>query len=457
MGILLLTSLSLVSQAQVGSLDAFRSNFAAIKAEIIFEFHYGYADLKTIDRLRLWNTKGINIKENLDHYVGRWRCDGSAVHLTFMPVDRDLKDLTADEIREILDKKAHKDIKKSSTENQSQNINRSGFEELSNDELDAQLKFDDPTFIDVNLLLESGLIQNRRDPFSWWGSYRFPYNLIQDLSHEKSSTQSTMIHDFPLEVLSFQKKMDSGEWYRYDFFHDPSAAYLPRYVRMIGASDNGSVCKEMFLIETRRCAAGGFVPLEYYETEFVCVSPRYSENPKLDMSYSPRPRGGDFPFVLGHFLVKDFKDFKGKAALEPLKVTHSITARGGRSPLTSNTPLTIERMKLILGKKIYEHGPVRPTIDVEEINELTPRPRKGWSWGWIVAGISLVCITLASRRYWKSSFSKLSILIPISIVILGIEGCSRIENPQAQRIRSPHTPLLNRIDLSPIHLTKLTE
>lgn len=214
MGMILLATLSVLSQAKVESLDAFRSNFSAIKAEIIFEFHYGYADLKTIDRLRSWNTKGADLKESLDHFVGRWTCDGSAVHMTFMPVDRDLKDLSSEEIRKILDKAVHNDIKRSSTENQSHNINRSGFEELTNEELDAQLKFDDPDFIDVNLLLESGLIQNRRDPFCWWGTYRFPYNLVKDLPHETSRSQTTKIHDFTLEVLSFQKKLDSGEWYR---------------------------------------------------------------------------------------------------------------------------------------------------------------------------------------------------------------------------------------------------
>src|SRR5262245_49421412 len=72
--------LALIAFGQVapGPLDAFRANFASIRADVEYTFEFGTADSATVEDGRLWKGEVTGFVEQPNRsVVGRWSYDGA--------------------------------------------------------------------------------------------------------------------------------------------------------------------------------------------------------------------------------------------------------------------------------------------------------------------------------------------------------------------------------------------
>jgi hypothetical protein len=139
----------------------------------------------------------------------------------------------------------------------------------------------------------------------------------------------------------------------------------------------GGICKELFLTEARPCSAGGFVPTSVYEAIFDIDTQKRLEASELDSQSSPpAPKG---PIRMSHLEATEFKNSKEPVRLERLENVKLIAAKGGMIPLTTKTPITIDRLKKMLGRKLTDSLPRSlPPIDRAELNEFSGRPQSHW-------------------------------------------------------------------------------
>ena len=67
----------LLGQVSPGPLDAFRANFASIRADVDFVYEHGHADSATIEGDRLWAGQVVGFEEHPARgAIGRWSYDG---------------------------------------------------------------------------------------------------------------------------------------------------------------------------------------------------------------------------------------------------------------------------------------------------------------------------------------------------------------------------------------------
>src|SRR5262249_2975437 len=152
-----------------------------------------------------------------------------------------------------------------------------------------------------------------RGPFCWWGTFRFPTTLKHDFADRAPSVRRMTLGGYDVVAEAYQIDIKDDAWVRTEIYYDPSVGYLPRYVRARGIGGRSALCRELYLVSARPCAAGGFVPTEFYEAVYGIAPPKHLAGDEFDDPFAPRPLR---KVTLGHFVATDFKDFKGPAALE---------------------------------------------------------------------------------------------------------------------------------------------
>lgn len=400
---MLLLALLAVSQTEVGPLDAYRANYASIQAEVTFTFDWRAGDYSEV------STKRDRFEKNLIFSpdpvftaTGRWGCDGISEHYV---------------VRTISDHISH-------------TRNRSGGE-TNGPVRSCEVLFDHEIFAYHEL---NGRQQSIRalsagttpvplvGPLAWWEASPFPGIIQQELSTAKVSRRKAFRGPYLTEVEVYRVPFEGG-WYQVDISYDPSVGYLPRYVRAVSKNADGRANgKEFYLLDAKACAAGGFVPTEWYETsfsikEFSAMYPDYTENTVLVPTE---------PVTMGHFKVGTFKNLRFKPALDQLENVSMIGGANGAVFLKGDKrpqSLTVEDLKSMLGRRFAEPpSPNLPDIDEVETREFQGQKK---DMRWLYALGFLVATGFATAVYRRRR-SMLGIFLGIVLVA----GCQRFEQPR---------------------------
>jgi len=225
-------------------------------------------------------------------------------------------------------------------------------------------------------------------------------------------------------VAVYQDEFEPDGWGRLEIYHDPSVGFLPRFARRTVGGSSGGTCKEYFLIKARPCSAGGFVPTEVYEANFDIDRPIRTNALEFDsQAPAPPPRS---KIYLRRLEAAGFKDFKGPVGLVKLENVKFIATRGGTTPLTTKAPLTLSRLKTMLGRKLTDPAPSGfPAIDTAELNEFAVPPRTNWLWYCLAIAAAFV---VGAACLWRWRRFRAALLIA-AVDGLGPIGCSPAASP----------------------------
>jgi hypothetical protein len=227
-----------------------------------------------------------------------------------------------------------------------------------------------------------------------------------------------------VEVEVYRKMRSSVDWLQLEVSYDPSVGYLPRHARTVSFSATvPTYVREFFLIDARLCAAGGFVPTEWYSAtfginDFGSLYPDYGAETVLE----PTSEVG-----VGHFKVTQFRDRTAPVALRRLDGVDSIVSAGGRVALgVGIQSLTLDAIKSRMGRKISNPEPQPlPTLDVAEVQEFRePRPSR-WQ-ALVPLALAAVLFSGVAAFMWRRWWGNLVILIVASTII---PGCGSTAKP----------------------------
>jgi hypothetical protein len=388
------------AQGDPGPLDAFRANAKAIRVNVEFEYSAGLLDSSALPKEGLWGSKALGFVPR-GVIVGRWESDGESEHFVCGP-----------------DRAALTGPRSPVTEHSQQQL--VPFELLFGGEFQAYhpLGFG---IIDI-LATESakGLIPGT-GPFRWWDPAGFPHMIEEKMSGARLE-RLTALHDgHPTEVEVYSLEGTAGDdrtWM--EIAYDPSVGYLPRYSRMTFTVPNkkSAWVKQFYLVDARPCAAGGFVPTEWYETyfsvdDFLGRYPEFTHQTLL----SPTSRQSR----VGYFRATKFEDRRSAVALDHLDGVRMIAAPGGFVGLPATVEaLTVSDIRALCGSRLTRPLNLSfPALDVKELHEHDKPPGPSW-WIYVVPCLIIAAaVFIAVRRLRRSSILLLS--FP---VVAFLSGCS---------------------------------
>lgn len=395
-----------IGQVKAGPLDAFRANRAAIRADIEFTYTIGPIDPALL-RDSLWGPNHPEPRAIREQTVlCRWESDGVAEHLISRPPD--------------------------DVENPIPGMKPG---QLTSYQFPFEMVFDGQTATyhpmagfgesAIHVAVTDRPAYIRRGPFNWLWPEPFPLGLIGDACRGMEPTYTTMTRDgHPTEVAIYHAESRTG-CLQVEIYYDPSIGYLPRYIRYVAYGTlpetiGQAACLELYLLSARPCAAGGFVPTEYYDVHFSTnrFPKRYDPAEIETISQLADGRGS-----LAHFVVTKFEERKTPVRLDHLEGMTSIAGPGGIVPLRS-TPRTLSlgEVKSRLGRMLTE--PIKlhlPALDSAELHKFDRPARRSWTpfiLGTLAALVLVGVLFVRWRRAGSAAALALIALMP---------GCGRPE------------------------------
>ncbi len=412
----------MVAQVKPGPLDAFRANHASIKAEMDFEYVGGQLDGKAAD---VWMVRKSAFSEDrASKIVGHWARDGESESYRFGSSD------------EMLERAAKNKPRREA----SKLIFPAHYVPLTEALWDGHIlawHTRDPMLgtagggfswqaIHVGPVDEEpGCLTEGRGPFYWGFSYTFPEIIKVRFPSVVPRRRNSARGGHPVEVEVYEQVDPTGGWFRFEVSYDPALGYLPRFARIVALTSTGHVLgKEMYLIDALPCAAGGFVPTEWFDT-FVSVDRFSVRFPVYDDDTVLKPeekvRGG-------HFQAAGFKDRSTPVALTDLKGVTALNTPGGWLPLRKTGSLTLPMIKQAAGKNLTNpsRNRVLPGLDATELHQFDPAERSSFRstlwWALTIIGIALVSY-VGWRRNARRRASVLIVLLPAFVTsACGIGG-----------------------------------
>lgn len=381
-----------------GPLDAFEANFAAIHASVRYEFDYAEINPSILGRGRFWEAgPPTRLVRNAVVVRGRWECDGVAE-------------------RYITEGRPEPRVVHSSKSNELVPADDIATEVLRDGDTVAWHNLGRGRFIDVLL---TGHVPNISvGPFKWrFTDEPFPRILkAKGFEPVEGGRRNVSWNGYQVELETYLKPGPAG-WTRFEIAYDPSIGYLPRYGRMVSyerQTDMGIVA-EVFLAEARPCRAGGFIPVEYYETSYGLPS-FAKQYPDLQFETLLTPPRGNL--YLGHFRAAEITDREGPVALEELAGVNGLSAAGGFVPLGKDPgPLTMQKIRRLLGPKLTNPAP-RPIVAIDQA-ELRKYQRRPWSISsiafWASSFVVLVVLTFLGRRHFRG--------MALLVFLMAAAGC----------------------------------
>jgi len=254
-------------------------------------------------------------------------------------------------------------------------------------------------------------------PFTPKRRYRLDREIDTNYPNAQSERKTAERAGRKLEVEIYKKSTQERQQ-RQEIAYDPAIGYLPRFVRLVAYhTENGrstASFREMYLIDARQCAAGGFVPTEWYVVgghifDFESKYPGYSDETRLTSS--------DAPYLV-HFKVVNMEDQKGAVVLDEMEGVTQIWAPGGFYGSKGDLPhLSLGEMKKMLGKRmIRSNRPILSNIDYAELHEFDHTPRgKPWL-AYLISGFVVIALFWGIRT-WRRRGALL--LLGCAFVITG--------------------------------------
>ncbi len=450
LAILLAVSLPSATDPETGPLDAFRANYASIKVDLQYRYTTGVSDPAIVKRM--WRLKDAEYDAEPDYgmelpakpgfikYVteGRWSCDGRVQHFDFATPEWLLKK-----------------IEERKTRSMSRHV------------LETELLYGESVLVGHHYLNQqstnpyihldwndnTAVLGFGTSPFLWFAT-PFPQSLEGVLRGVAPHRRDALRDGHPVEVELYEHDYEHDPaapdslLYRLEVSYDPAVGYLPRFARSVSTSKDGvALVSEMYLIEARRCSASGFVPTEWYDTQFE-VSDFAKRYPKYDDDTHLEPSDR---IPLGHFKVLEFKDRATPVALTRLEGVkglisyHQVVAK---FPPTTRS-LTMAQIRALAGKYLTnppisalpelgspgKHGPGGLAVDTEELNAFPDQPtRKGPRYLYLGIVVVVLCAAFVLRRRVSGRVLSLVALCCWTL------GCARQPQPLAAKLSAGFVP-----------------
>ena len=402
--------LLLVGQITVGPLDGFRANYAAIRADLNFEYQCGYIEPAEVSGGKLWSspTVGFDPFEGRT-VVGNWGCDGVSEYYHCGSPDA----IIAGDLK----------IKRKPSDF----VNHIPKYEMTYDGTTAAYHNLKTTTLDVQITDRPGLLGPGNGPFIWWGQYPFPM-MLDAYMPDKTTTHSRSSRGGHFVEIDVHTNRDSFGSQRIEVAYDPAVGYLPRHERMVIRYYNPdkAYIKEFYLISAE-IAGNGFVPMEWYETFFEVerfneIYSTYDENTVVD----PVSK-----FSIGHFKVTQVNKPVRPVKLRNIAKIRRLSGIGGQVDLAA-TPKTLGLAEVTakLGRKMLTpSATILPHLDEAEMNELGND--RGSYRGYLFAGSGAVALLVAGWVYRRRQTQRV-ILLLLPWGVPAWSGCGPAGHP------SPH-------------------
>lgn len=401
--------LSMLGQTAVGPLDGFRANLASIRADVDYTYEFGTADQSTAEGGRLWNGEVVGFEENRSHAViGRWSYDGS--------VERYESKAPEDALRKQRSRVGNGEIKPFVTEPFELIFDgyQTAYHTIKGESVDRRS--------DVLVFQRQrapAKISDGGSPFFWWGLYRFPIVIEEEFNGAQVERVRCSYNGYLCESEIYS--LGKPAYGRLEVHFDPSIGHVPRYARVIGPiHGNDRSVKEMYMIAAKPCAAGGFVPVEWYDVSYIVENfarryPSYSYETVL------HPSGRRI--AVGHYKAVRMTDRKKPVALEKLAGITRISSDGGEVALTTVPDhLSLADVEARLAKVLAHPKPLPPTVDVDEIRKFAGGPDRLMSWYLVLGACVILLSGLALGLRALRRRAALLLLTSLSAVS---SGCAR--------------------------------
>ena len=387
-------ALATLGQATPGPLDGFRANYASIKAAMDYQYLGGTLDG---DPSRIWEErKPVFVENRASAIVGHWACDGVSELYRYRSSDEVLELAKQNPPRReaskmlfqvrVVDKVEALWDGETLASHAASPYNTAPEKEFS------------WTAIQISTVSEEpATLTDGRGPFYWGFSYTFPQILKARFPGVIPTRRHSQRGGHAVEVETYRQDSPNGARLQFEVSYDPMIGYLPRFARIISVNPSGdAIAKEMYLVEAKHCAAGGFVPTEWYDT-FVMVEGFAKRFPNYDADTVLQTEGR---VGAGHFLASSFGNLKGPVALTDLKDVNTISTPGGWIPLRSKNALTLTNIKTLAGTRLSNPTlhTVLPHLDATEMHEFDAPAEGGGRSTWLLVLLSLAALAVIGFR-----------------------------------------------------------
>ncbi|SIN83305.1 hypothetical protein SAMN05444166_1171 [Singulisphaera sp. GP187] len=396
--------LVLVTQSNVGPIDAFRANEAAIHAKIEFTHQTGTIHQDEIVSGRIWTSGDHGMVVSQDYtVVGMWESNGNVQHTK--------SGLSVEAKKTLPEPKAGMFVPW-----------KPDIEVLSGNGMSACYYVADKFMIEVEAREEPKCLDYGPFHFSL---VSFKASLEKTFNKIKPVVKQGLRGGHPCEIEIYREGI-GNTWIQHELAYDPAIGYLPRSIRTIfvqkGGSQAGSgVVNEMFLANAQITSGGGFVPTEwvrayYLVNNFEATYPNYSDETVL----KPAERH----VSLSQFKVTKFEDLSPKASIRFANTenAYAISSPGGVVRLKDKArSLSLEQIKAIVGAKMTSKPKAALlSIDTAELHEFEGHGRRNWVVGALIGvGITILVAFIGFRIR-----ARMLMLLGVLMVMPGCTGRS---------------------------------
>jgi hypothetical protein len=345
-----------LGQAPVEPSEAFRANYVAIKVDFDFTVKRG----TLLDKEdQIWKGPLVTVFQHQDTPVGdlegHWACDGVAEYIRFSSTAERLAKATQRGL--VVAQPGNPDAAKVFA--RVFYVPRTQClwdgETLVADAMPRTVdaRGDDSAPRDLSVRIpgnELNPLTSGRGPFYWGFSDAFPHILFAKFRDRRVEKSIRILGGKRVIVEVYRVGEPGlnapGICNQLEVAYDPAAGSLPRFARRIDYSfkpHSTALVKEMYLTGTRRCAAGGVLPIEwigavYAVPEFDVAFPMYRP---LDKLIAPKK-------LWERFHASNIQDRTAPVEITHSKAIRSIATADGVVPVPRDSgPLTLARIKAI--------------------------------------------------------------------------------------------------------------
>lgn len=398
-----------------GPLDGFRANFASIRADVDYEYEFGFADSRTAENGGLWKGAVIGFDEQPNRaVVGRWSYDGTTERYEGQTPDSALQKA----------RKQHGNGETRPFFTEPFELifdgERTAYHTLTGQSTNRRA----PMLVYYPRKRAPGGISSSGAPFCWY-SERFPITIEDEFRDARRERISSMVNGFRTELEIYSQ--NTNDVRRLEVHYDPAIGYIPRYARVTGPINATSQAfKELYVLDARPCALGGFIPLEWYALSYY-VDDFDRRYPSYNWQTVVKPT---FHLLgIGHYRAVRLTDRKKPVALEKLAGITTITTTEGRVPLGVVTDrMGLGEVDARIHRGLVHPKPRMPTVDMNELRRFSGSVASDRRW-YAVLGVCLTVPFFAGGFYVLRRRRSLFLLIGLFTICSGCGQSQKADKP----------------------------